>query len=236
MIKYVSYYRVSTKQQGESGLGLESQKDIVHHFATGGEVVKEFTEVASGKNLTKRKILEEALNYCIDNDCTLIVAKADRLSRDVVDALTTYKRLNEKLVCCDCPNTDKFTLTIIFAVAERERELIGIRTKSALERVRIREMSKSSHEKTRDGKVKFNGRAKKCDTTPGTTKSNEIRKALADDKAKIVYNLAYDLRELGDSLQAISNKLNRYGHTTSRGKLWNPTAVSRVLKRDIKEL
>ena len=134
-MKYVAYYRVSTSKQGESGLGLAAQQAIVNQYINKEDIIASFTDIKSGKTL-EREGLEEAIQLAIKEKATLVVAKHDRLSRNVVDALTTLERLVQNgasLVCLDLPsNTDKFTLTIMFAVAERERELISIRTKNAL--------------------------------------------------------------------------------------------------------
>lgn len=134
-MRYVVYYRVSTSQQGESGLGLAAQQAIVNQYIQKENIIASFTDIKSGKTL-EREGLEEAIQLAIKEKASLVVAKHDRLSRNVVDALTTLERLVHNgagLMCLDLPsNTDKFTLTIMFAVAERERELISIRTKNAL--------------------------------------------------------------------------------------------------------
>lgn len=134
-MKYVAYYRVSTAKQGESGLGLSAQQAIINQYINRDDIIASFTDIKSGKTL-EREGLEEAIQLAIKEKASLVVAKHDRLSRNVVDALTTLDRLVQNganLVCLDLPsNTDKFTITIMFAVAERERELISIRTKNAL--------------------------------------------------------------------------------------------------------
>jgi DNA invertase Pin-like site-specific DNA recombinase len=134
MNSYVVYYRVSTKRQGKSGLGLKAQKTYVNHFINSDQIVKEFTEVASAKYMDcdNRPQLCEALDYCIENGYTLVVAKVDRLSRKTEHALDIYNALEGRLISCDIPNLDKFTLTLFMAIADRERELISIRTKQAL--------------------------------------------------------------------------------------------------------
>lgn len=132
--KYVAYYRVSTKKQKRSGLGLESQKAIIAHFAKkdGATIIKEFRESQSGKNIENRPILREAIRYCLKQDCTLIVAKLDRLSRDVEHIFKIKKNLNNRFKSCDLPSSDSLTLSIFARLAQRERELISIRTKAAL--------------------------------------------------------------------------------------------------------
>lgn len=133
MIKYVVYYRVSTKKQGDSGLGLKAQKAYIQHFIAPTQIAAEFTEVQSGAYLENRVALQKAMQLCIEKGYVLAVAKIDRLSRKTEDALWVYNQLNGQLYSCDIPNLDKFTLTLFMAIADRERELIAIRTKQALD-------------------------------------------------------------------------------------------------------
>mgnify|MGYP001793272210 CR=1 FL=1 len=124
---YRIYYRVSTKQQSDSGLVLEAQKTIVHHYISSKQITKVYTEVASAKSVHRRPILQQAIRDCLQAGETLFVAKLDRLSRKMEDALAVYSQLGGKLVSCDIPNLDKFTLTLFMALADRERELISWR-------------------------------------------------------------------------------------------------------------
>src|SRR5687768_4307650 len=104
MKKYVAYYRVSTVKQGQSGLGLEAQKTIVRKFTgceDGSCIEKEYTEIESGKK-SDRAILVQALAYCKQNKCTLVIAKLDRLSRDI-EFIFALKNSKVDFVCCDLP-------------------------------------------------------------------------------------------------------------------------------------
>jgi DNA invertase Pin-like site-specific DNA recombinase len=140
MRKYVAYYRISkdSHETGKSkakGLGLESQRQIVEHFY-GDQIVADFTETKSAKNITDRPILQQAIEYCIKNECWLVVAKLDRLSRNTIDALSIVQKLGKKVSFCDIPSegeADEFMITIFAAIAQRERELISIRTSQALQ-------------------------------------------------------------------------------------------------------
>lgn len=127
----VVYYRVSTKKQGESGLGLEAQRTYVQHFYP-QEPIAEFTEKISGKDVCNRPQLRQAIELCKKHKATLVVAKIDRLSRNTEQALHIYSGLEGRLESCDIPNLDKFTLTLFMAIADREGELISLRTKAAL--------------------------------------------------------------------------------------------------------
>jgi len=224
MKKFIAYYRVSTQKQGDSGLGLESQKAIINHFAKDCNIIKEYIEIASGGSLEKRPQLEEAINHVLsDKNNYLIVSKADRLSRNVVDALTVYDKLEERLICCDIPNTDKFTLTIIFAVAERERLLIKIRTKEALKAKRIRE------NKNIINGARFH-KQKPIHLKEALQKSIKIRKENSLEKNQKSIKLAKQLRNDGYSLKNIANSLNNLGFTTSRGFEFREIQVSRLLQ------
>jgi len=130
--KYVSYVRVSTKRQGDSGLGLSAQRESITQYLKGAEVLKEFEEVESGK-INDRPQLTAALEHCGHTGATLIVAKLDRLSRDSC-FLNNLMKSDIKFVIADFPTANKFMLQVFAALAEYERELISQRTKAALAR------------------------------------------------------------------------------------------------------
>ena len=211
---YVAYYRVSTKKQGESGLGLDSQREIIRHFYS--NIVAEYIEVKSGKNTTKRPILEQAIAECVAHGHTLVVSKIDRLSRNTEDALSIYNRLNKRLVSCDAPQVDERYISRCMAVAQHETKLVSERTKAAMKQ------------------------AKKRGTKLGTPENltSEARKAgneTMKQKAKDAYNLSYDyiktLRDSGQTLAQISERLNEEGHTTRNDKPFQPMTVKRILDR-----
>jgi DNA invertase Pin-like site-specific DNA recombinase len=133
MKKFVSWRRVSTKKQGASGLGLEAQTDIISYFvkAENGTLVADFHETYTGKDLAGCTELQKAIKYCKEYDCTLIIAKTDRF-RCTIEALQIYDEMDGNIYFCDLPHTDKFTLTLFFALAEREALMVSIRTKAAL--------------------------------------------------------------------------------------------------------
>jgi len=136
---YVAYYRVSTQRQGASGLGLDSQRSAVLQFikSNGNRIIKEFTEIESGKN-NKRPELLKAIEFAQQNDCTLIVAKLDRLSRDM-NFITALMASKVKFIAADMPEANSLTLHIIAALAEYERKMISERTRSALQAKKQRE-------------------------------------------------------------------------------------------------
>ena len=132
MKKAVAYYRVSTERQGESGLGLDAQKDAVKHFTQTREIelVKEFVEIESGKK-SKRPVLQEALLFCRTNKVILLIAKLDRLARNVA-FISSLMESRTEFVAVDNPEANHLVLHILAAVAQYEREQISKRTKDAL--------------------------------------------------------------------------------------------------------
>lgn len=132
MKQFVSYLRVSTQKQGASGLGLEAQKQMCQNFANanGGEIVKEFQDIESGTH-RNRKGLWQAIEYCQSNNIPLVIAKLDRLARDVE---FTFKVINTgvEIHFTDMPMVNTMILGVFAAVAQYERELTSDRTKKAL--------------------------------------------------------------------------------------------------------
>lgn len=128
---YVAYLRVSTQRQGTSRLGLQAQQEIIRKYLNGSSPVAEFVEVESGRKSDRPK-LHEALELCKKKKATLIVAKMDRLSRNVA---FTSQLLDSgiEIVFCDFPRANRLVLTIISAISEYEAGLIRQRTKAALQ-------------------------------------------------------------------------------------------------------
>lgn len=138
--KYVSWRRVSTKKQGSSGLGLDAQKEIIRYFIErdGGEWIADYEECYTGTDLSGCVELAKAMKHAKENDAVLIIAKTDRF-RNTIEALQVYDEMGDgHIMFCDLPSTDKFTLTLFFALAEREALIVSIRTKQALDAKRAR--------------------------------------------------------------------------------------------------
>lgn len=226
--KIVVYKRVSTKGQGESGLGLEAQDAYIQHFVTSNakfEVVKDFTEIASAKSVDcrKRPMLCEAVSMCAKNAFTLVVAKVDRLSRTTEHALKIYSDLDGRLISCDIPNLDKFTLTLYMAIADRERELISLRTKQALQAKKQRNGSIKTVERGAENLSKTNAQQKAVRATIVKAQDNENNQR-AIDTAKM-------LRDKGMTLQAIADYLNERKFRTSENKGFQKTTVKRLIEK-----
>lgn len=214
MKKYVLYARVSTKGQGDSGLGLEAQKAIAYNFYP--SIEKEFIEVGSGKDIANRPVLLSAIDHCQRSGDTLVVAKVDRLSRDVVDGLSILEKLGGNIRFCDMPGeVDKFMLTLFFAFAERERQLISIRTKVALAERRKRGQKLG-------GIRRF--------TAEDSAKGGRVRSEMSRTNRSNVRarEMALLLREKGLTLQKIAERLNESEFRTSKGNKWSETTVHRL--------
>lgn len=214
--KYVTYYRVSTKKQGDSGLGLEAQqRDVALYLGNYSdrpyEVLAEFKEIESGSN-SDRPFLNEAINLCKKEKATLLVAKLDRLGRRVsfIASLMEDKALDIKIATM--PSADKFQLHIYAALAEQERDFISLRTKAALA------------EKKAAG-VMLGG------LRPNTERSNKVRAEKAKNEAEKLRGLVIPLVTEGKSLRQIASVLNDAQIKTSRGNQYSAVTVSRLLNR-----
>jgi DNA invertase Pin-like site-specific DNA recombinase len=215
-LKYVTYYRVSTSKQGESGLGLKAQeRDINLYFdsySTGNfNVIDSFTDIESGAD-SNRKFLKQAIELCHRTGATLIVAKLDRLSRKVsfVAKLLEDKRLEFKVACM--PNADKFQLHIYAALAEQERDFISKRTKAALQ------VAKANG-------VKLGGLRDK------TNQRNKVIQKEANQRAEQLADIIIPMRNSSMTLQSIANKLNDLEYSTARGGKFTAMQVKRTIDR-----
>lgn len=214
--KWVSYLRVSIDRQGESGLGLEAQRKAVADYLNGGSwsLAAKFVEVESGKRSNNRPKLAAALAACKKLKAKLVVAKMDRLSRNVA-FIATMMDSGVEFVACDNPNATRLTLHILAAVAEHEREMISQRTKAALAAAKARG-------------VRLGGPKLAMATKLG----NAGNKAAADRFAANVAPVIQQIRASGaTSLRAIAAALNARGVATARGGQWNATQVMTVLRR-----
>jgi DNA invertase Pin-like site-specific DNA recombinase len=217
---FIAYFRVSTTRQGNSGLGLEAQQKSVRDYLNGGawRLVSEFTEVESGKNNDRPKLLE-ALTACRIHNATLVIAKLDRLSRDA-HFLLSLQKAGVRFVAADMPHADNFTVGILSMVAQKEREMISQRTKDALAAAKARG-------------VKLGGDRGSFSSVAhlGREASAAIRVGKANDRAKDLEPIIRSLQATGASLRGIAQELNTQGIKTTRGSEWDAKAVKRVIDR-----
>jgi len=224
MTTAIGYVRVSTKGQGESGLGMEAQRAAVetHAKREGMTLAMVYVEVESGKR-ADRPELAKAISHCRRSKGTLVVAKLDRLARNVA-FLSALMESKVPFLACDNPHANRLTLHILAAVAEAEAVAISQRTKAALQAY-----------KARGGKL--GAELSQCQNLTEEARQRGARHA-AVARAKAAGEAYADLapmmqgwRTEGLTLQQIGDRLNTEGHTTRRGKPWNPVQVARVLER-----
>ena len=219
---FVSYLRVSTQKQGQSGLGLEAQRKAVDDYLNGGDwnVIEEVVEIESGKNNKRPKLLE-AIELCKSTGATLVVAKIDRLTRDAA-FLLNLKAAGIDFVAADMPEANRMTIGIMALVAEQEREAISRRTKDALAAAKAKGIQLGAY---RDGK--FVGRV---GTKEDAQRASESRTALYRLRAEARFdNIARIDPDGSMSLRAIAQKLNDDRVPTISGKgIWNASSVRRL--------
>lgn len=225
--QYIAYYRVSTKKQGDSGLGIEAQHVYIDHYYKnqGKDVIAEFTDIQSGKEVVNRPKLSEAIALCQERKAILVVAKVDRLSRDTEQALMIYRALGGRLKSCDIPNLDKFTLTLFMAIADREREMTGIRTKDAL----LRKVARSGQWRTGSPEFK-SGRASK------TGVASIRQRAASNSNSRQSTALSEQLAKAGHNWSEIARQLNQAGFKTPKGSQYRAVQVQCLYERLFKEL
>lgn len=216
MKKYIAYYRVSTSKQC---LGLDAQRTSVLNYlsSNGGNLVNEFSEKESGKH-DNRIVLAEAISQCKRNNATLIIAKLDRLSRNV-SFVFSLKDANIDFLACDLPTFNTLTLAIFIGLAQQEREMISQRTKLALN-----ELKKKGVKLGRPN-ASFNDldRAKSARTNKEIANRNEnnIRaKTIIEEMIKTTKNKA-----------EIARKLNANGFKTAKGNEFNTIQVIRLIDK-----
>lgn len=218
--KYVAYYRVSTDKQGQSGLGLDAQRDIVRTFLNGGRwsLIGEFTEIESGtrKRLKDRPMLKAAMDLARKQKATLVVAKLDRLARDV-QFISTLLNGKVPFVCADMPQADRTFLQMVSVFSEYEAKRISERTSEALQALK------------RQGK-KLGSPTPEIGSAEGVKVLKEKADAYADRVGPIVRDI---IKKSGAStLRDIAAALTARGIETPRGNNeWHPSQVSNLLKR-----
>jgi DNA invertase Pin-like site-specific DNA recombinase len=206
----IGYYRVSTDRQGKSGLGLDAQRADIHRYAiaSGGELIAEFVEVESGR-LNSRPILAEAMAACKKHKATLVIAKLDRLARNV-SFVSSILDSRVQFVACDAPHADRTFLQILSVFAEHEARMISQRTKAALAAAKARGVILGRH-----GKILAEQNRADADTFAWEMQPH-IAAAVADGAV---------------TLKDVAHFLDRAGLRTREGAKWGPTNVQRTMLR-----
>ena len=219
MKKFISWRRVSTQKQGKSGLGLEAQQSLINYFVEreGGSIIADYVEVYTGTHLEGCTELQKAIAHCKEIGAILVIAKSDRF-RNTAEALQIYEKLGYgNIYFCDLPHTDKFTLTLFFALAEREALITSIRTKQAL-------AAKKARGETW---------VRNSDTTNAIIQSakNRVARAKANPTNVFFYNYVMQFEKRNGRLdpkdkegyQKLADELNGLGQTTVTGLPYTKT-------------
>jgi DNA invertase Pin-like site-specific DNA recombinase len=216
----IAYYRVSTDKQGVSGLGLEAQRKAVLDYLNGGrwKLVAELTEVETGKNADRPK-LAEALALCKVYKAKLIIAKLDRLARNVA-FISNLMEAGVEFLAVDFPQANRLTVHILAAVAEHEAAMISARTKAALEAAKARGVRLGNP----DGFARVDiVKGRQLGLAARRTQSTEFRNQMMP--------IIQGIKVSGiTTVRGITDELNRRGIPTMRGRHWSATQVFRVIR------
>jgi DNA invertase Pin-like site-specific DNA recombinase len=219
MMRTVAYYRVSTDKQGRSGLGLEAQREAVRAFldGKGWPPVAEFVEVESGKRKDRPK-LTEAMVACRLYGATLVIAKLDRLARNVA-FVSALMESGVEFVAADFPQANRLTIHILAAVAEHEAEMVSQRTKVALAAAKARGQ-------------RLGGFRGYVPSAADRAAAADARAAAARERAGQVLPLVQEIQAAGvTSLAGIARELTKRGVPTPQGAgAWQAVQVQRVLR------
>ena len=221
--KFVSLRRVSTQKQCRSGLGLEAQETIIKYFVNEaqGELIADFHEVYTGKNLHGCVELQKAMECAKKNNATLVVAKSDRF-RNLEQALEVYRLMDGSIYFCDVPMAEdaatyKFMLSLSWSLAEREAAITSLRTRQALAAKRAR------------GESIGNPNAKITNEMISNSIASRRKDAQLNENNRKAYKLASLLMAQGKTYTEISRELNENGYKTPTGKMWQTIQVQRLM-------
>ncbi len=207
---FVAYYRVSTARQGQSGLGLDAQRSAVAGFIAGADLLAEFTEVESGRK-NDRPQLSAALNLCRRKRAVLVIAKLDRLARNVA-FVARLMESGAEFVAVDNPHANKLMVHMLAAFAEHERDQISARTVAALAAAKARGVRLGSP----------NGAGAAAHARSVLAAASAPARAQALPRAKV-------LRDGGATLRVIASALAAEGFPALRGGCWGPSSVRLLL-------
>lgn len=227
MKKYVIYTRVSTKTQGQSGLGLEAQLSDCTRYVEQqqGEIIAHYRDIESGRSRTREGILQ-AIDECSKTGATLVIAKLDRLARDVEFVFRVWNT-GIDLYVCDMPVINTMIIGVFASIAQYERELISGRTKSALRVAKERGKKLGSHGEK--WQAKNEGTVQKWQTSGVRA---IVASAAKNQNAIKAVNFITDAREdRGATWTQIAEDLNRYGFRSPRGCLFNAKTAQRIYER-----
>ncbi|WP_218961489.1 recombinase family protein [Desulfobotulus mexicanus] len=215
-MRYVTYYRVSTAKQSRSGLGMEAQQQAVKDFLQyyGGQVIAEFVEVESGTS-SERPQFQAAVSHALLSGATVLVAKLDRLARDL-HIITGLQKMGVRFRLCDLPDVDPLTVHLLAAVAQHEAKMISARTKAALGAAKQRGVQLGNPELA-EVRNRDTGAARRC-----------RRAKIGEWNQRILPIIAQLESEGFTSGAAIARELNARGLQSQQGRFFDRAAISRI--------
>ena len=235
---FIVYYRVSTNKQGVTGLGMSAQQTAVKDYLKDKYPPKyEFKEVESGKK-AHRPELTKALKLTKNQNGILLVAKLDRLSRDL-HFITSLEKAKINFVCCDYPSMDRFQLHIMGSIAQWEREQISRRTKAALAEAKKKgQLLGSRHPTVQAALEKWRAQRAILRRQTEQQKKTALRRKITKQRLskrerwdRRIHPILKALRHKGLSFAAIARELNALGIKSRRKRRWHATQIGLVLKR-----
>lgn len=223
MKKYIAYYRVSRKEQGISGLGLSAQRSSVLKFVSSqdGIILNEYTEIETGTNKRERIEIQKAIQMAKSENAILVIAKLDRLSRNV-NFISSLMDSGIEFVAVDMPTANNFTIHIFSALAEQEAKLISSRTKQALA-----ELKKKGSVLGNPKNLNDNARAKGV----ATIRENAIN----NDRNRQAQSVILSCKERGMSYREIAKYLNELNFKTRYGNQFLAPTVHQLYSRTLLE-
>ena len=219
MKKYIAYYRVSRKEQGVSGLGLAAQKSSVEKYVQSqdGIILENFTEVETGTNKKQRVEIQKAIQMAKDKGATLVIAKLDRLSRNV-SFVSNLMDANIEFIAVDMPSANNFTIHIFSALAEQEAKLISSRTTQALA-----ELKKNGVKLGSPDNLTIEARNKGVRTIKENAQNN--------DRNRQAQSIISNCKEKEMTYRQIATFLNELNFKTRYGKQFLPSTVHQLYSR-----
>jgi DNA invertase Pin-like site-specific DNA recombinase len=227
MKKYVLYYRTSPKKQSRLTRGLNAQKITAHRFVefNDGAIVAEYTEIETRPNKRLRPVLREAASHAKSAGATLLIAKLDRMARNVAFT-SALMETGVEFVCCDNQHANHLTLHLLAATAQAEGQMIRDRIKAANAEMKAKGIplgsARPEHWKGREHKRGWK-KACKVAATQRTERTREIYSFLMPRIKQ--------MREEGRTMQQIADTLNAEGHRTTHGKPFGETSIHRLIDR-----
>jgi DNA invertase Pin-like site-specific DNA recombinase len=221
MKKYIAYYRVSRKEQGISGLGLSAQRSSVEKYVSSqdGTILNEYTEIETGTNKRKRIEIQKAIQMAKSENAVLVIAKLDRLSRNV-NFISSLMDSGIEFIAVDMPTANNFTIHIFSALAEQEAKLISSRTKQALAELKKKGLVLGNPKNLND-----NARAKGV----ATIRENAIN----NDRNRQAQSVIMSCKERGMSYREIAKYLNELNFKTRYGNQFLAPTVHQLYNRTI---